>query len=136
MDPMIWEDIEYEDEMINPDGTKREPDKVDINYNLKSHYQKLISIRKNHDALSLGSYKTILADDENDIFIFERKYNGQKFYIALNNSLSKKEIEISVDSEQTHLDLLNDAELAPNNGKLKISLEYKWGAILLAPEQK
>ena len=49
--PMIWEDIEYEDEIYNPDGSKRKADKVSQNTDLHAHYKKLISIRNNNVAL-------------------------------------------------------------------------------------
>jgi cyclomaltodextrinase len=84
--PMVWDDIKYEDEIFNANGTTHEPDKVEINQNLYEHYKKLIHIRKKNKALQLGSYKTIMADDDQDLFIFERVYENERLIVVINNS--------------------------------------------------
>ena len=84
--PMIWPDIEYADEIYTPNGSKRSPDKVEINRNLQAHYKKLISIRHQHKALTLGSYNTLLVDDKKGLYGFEREYIGQRIWVLFNNS--------------------------------------------------
>jgi len=85
--PMVWSDIQYADEVYQPDQSKRaEADKVEQNKDLRAHYQKLIAIRKAHPALADGSYKVILADDEKDLFIFERMNKQERLVILINNS--------------------------------------------------
>ena len=84
---MVWSDIQYADEVYQPDQSKRaEADKVEQNKDLRAHYQKLIAIRKAHPALADGSYKVILADDEKDLFIFERMNKQERLVILINNS--------------------------------------------------
>ena len=73
--PMVWDDIEYDDEVTNPDGSMHEPDKVAINRDLLAHYKKMIAIRNAHKALQLGSYNCFMCNDEKGVMIFERKYN-------------------------------------------------------------
>jgi glycosidase len=105
--PMLWDDIKYEDEIFNANGTIHEPDKVEINQDLFEHYKKLIHIRKEHQTLQLGSYKTLLTDDINNLFVFEREYEGQKLIVVLNNSNSEQTITIDELKGRCFTDILN-----------------------------
>ena len=49
--PMIWDDIRYEDEVTNPDGSLRPADKVAVNRQLQQHYRLLIQLRQQLPAL-------------------------------------------------------------------------------------
>lgn len=84
--PMLWSDIRYEDEQYLPDGRTRSPDKVKPNMDLFGHYQKMIRIRQSHEALRTGTYRTLLADDQRQILVFERVSGDQRLIIALNNA--------------------------------------------------
>jgi len=128
--PMIWNDIKYQDEIYKPDQSKRSPDKVEVNQDLKEHYKKLIAIRNNNLALQLGSFSTILCDDIKDVYVFERIYENQKIYVVLNNSNSNNEITFSVTENGIYKDLLNNKNYNTENKIIKISLNEKWGAIL------
>jgi len=79
--PMIWNDISFEDEIYNANGTIHEPDKVEINQDLFKHYKKLIHIRNENKPLQLGSYKTLLTDDDKGILVFERIFK-EKIYCS------------------------------------------------------
>jgi len=84
--PMIWNDISFEDEIYNANGTIHEPDKVEINQDLFKHYKKLIHIRNENKPLQLGSYKTLLTDDDKGILVFERIFKEQRVIVVINNS--------------------------------------------------
>jgi glycosidase len=129
--PMVWSDIEYEDEVYNPDQTIRTPDKVDVNYDLHSHYKKLIKIRNDNKALQIGTYKTLLVDDKRDIFIFVREYDKEKVIVVLNNSDNKQSVEISLNDNFKYSDLLNNREIKVEKGIITLEVDYKWGAVLL-----
>jgi hypothetical protein len=64
--PMVWSDMEYEPETYNPDGTTREPDVVAVDEDLLAHYKHLIGIRNRHEALHVGAYRTLVADEGGD----------------------------------------------------------------------
>ena len=134
--PMLWRDIDYDDEVYNPDGSKRKPDKVEINDDLFLHYKKLINIRNNNKALQVGSYKTLIADNEKNVFVFERKYNKQIVIVAINNSYSKVIIKIPNTLNKYYKDVLNDREYSTKNDTLKLSLDPKWGAIFTVSDDK
>ncbi len=85
--PMLWPEIEYEDEVYLPDQSLRtQADKVAPNMELKAYYQKLISIRRSHPVLANGEFEVLLADDEKDLFIFKRFNAQQEIIVAINNS--------------------------------------------------
>lgn len=84
--PMLWPDIKYDNEVYLPNGKKRSPDTVTINSGLREHYKMLISIRNQYEALRLGSFKEIQADNDLHLYAFEREYQTQTVQVYLNNS--------------------------------------------------
>ena len=130
--PMIWDDLSYSDEVILPDGSKKEyPDKVEFNSCLYDHYKKLIGIRNAHKSLQLGDFTTLLCDDENEIYAFSRCYEDEYIIVILNNSNKECTSDIKLDRNGFFIDLLNDDELATEDKVLTVDIEPKWGAILL-----
>jgi len=125
--PMLWNDIKYEDEVFNANGTTHEPDKVEVNQTLFEHYKKLIHIRKENQALQLGSYKTLLADDKNNLFVFERVYKGQKIIVVLNNSNREQTLLIDELKGKCFTDILNSKTFSVGNA---IIVDKKNGLIL------
>lgn len=92
--PMIWDDIEYEDEVYLPNQEKRAPDPVAQNKDLLEHYQRLIAIRKAEPALSKGSFKTLHIDDERELFLFERQWENQRIWVLINNAEQSQSLQI------------------------------------------
>jgi len=128
--PMIWDDITYADEVYNFNGSKRSPDKVAINQELKAHYKKLIAIRDANPALQLGSFKTLIADNVKDIYVFEREYKGRKVVVALNNSSKEQVVDLSAYKGKTLKDLLNGKSYSSKRGSLILKVSPKWGAVV------
>lgn len=125
--PMIWEDITYEDEVYNADGTLHSPDKVEINKSLFEHYRKLIKIRNENPALQLGTYKTLLADNENEVLVFERAYRNEKIIVVINNSSREQTIELTELKGECFKDLLSSNVYTVDDKKM---VTNKWGLIL------
>jgi len=125
--PMVWDDINFKSEIFNADGSKHEPDKVEINHSLYAHYKKLIHIRNENLSLQLGTYKTLLTDDKKGILIFERTYGDQKLIVVINNSNTEQIIEISELKGKCFNDLLNSNVIGINDKKL---VRKKSGLIL------
>src|SRR5690606_37220797 len=95
--PMIWDDINYEDEVTNPDGSKRPADKVTVNETLQQHYRKLIQLRNRLPALQRGDFSTLLADNDKALYGFERRYQQQQVRVILNNSDKPQQVTLSRD---------------------------------------
>ena len=81
--PMLWSDLNYENEKVNPDQSlKTKEDKNKVDSNLFEFYKKLIKIRNDNKVLSNGNFKTLLVDDEKGIYAFARE-NADKQIIVI-----------------------------------------------------
>jgi glycosidase len=129
--PMIWDDIAYSPERYLPSGKTRKPDTVEINRNLLDHYKRLIEIRNKHQGLKTGDYKTILADDKRNLFVYERSYKGNIIIVALNNSNRKVYLNLSELSEGKWRDELDSLFKVENFKSTGVPISPKWGRILI-----
>ncbi len=128
--PMIWSDIEYVDETTNPDGSTRNADKVAINRALQQHYRQLIDIRKRYPALQTGGFKTLLVNDDKEVYGFERSLNGQRVRVMLNNSQQSQQIRLADDGKKWK-SALEQASVEQADGKVNVTIPAKWAAILV-----
>lgn len=127
--PMIWDEIEYEDETYNPDQTKRNPDKVEVNLDLLDFYKKLIKLRNESLALKIGNFNTLLTDDKNDVYAFERTYQNERFIIVFNNSSVNQDVIIDIENNFDYVDILKNTDFEIINNKLNIKMEAKEAAV-------
>jgi glycosidase len=128
--PMVWEDLDYEDEATLPDGSIKEaPDKVGVNEVLRAHYRKLIGLRRDLPALRRGSFETILIDDERQLYGFRRRLGTEEVLVVLNNS--GKSQEVSLESGGVWEDRWNRGQVASSDGRLKLSLAPRGACILV-----
>jgi glycosidase len=77
------------------------------NTQLLSWYKTLIQIRKHELGLILGDYRTILVDEERNLFAFVRSYQDTHLYLVFNNSSARVKIEIPVLTQATCKSLLD-----------------------------
>ena len=130
--PMVWDDLVYNDEIYLPNQQRKEnPDKVSFKKDLFEHYGKMISIRNSYPALQVGDFKTLLVDDKNKIYAFERTLDEQSIIVVLNNGKSSKSITLQADHNEFYKDLLNEDVIKVESGKITLNVEGKWGKILL-----
>ena len=122
----------FEDESMLPDQSKRETsNKVKFDDDMFNYYKKIIKIRNSHPALQFGDFKTVLTDDENEIYVFERNYNTQKVIFVLNNNPAILNVELSLESGM-YKDVFNeDSIYEAKVGKLKLELSGKSGSVLV-----
>jgi cyclomaltodextrinase / maltogenic alpha-amylase / neopullulanase len=130
--PMIWSDMKYDDEIFQPEQTKKKIfDKVEVNNDLLQHYKKLIRIRNENLALQLGNYETVLIDDKKKLYAFCRNYNEEKIIVVINNSGKSQKTEIKTPINSKWVDKLNgNIEYQSVNSNIKISIPANWGLIL------
>ncbi|MBV1909292.1 MAG: alpha amylase C-terminal domain-containing protein [Kangiellaceae bacterium] len=131
--PMLWSDIKYDDELYLPNGSKRAKNKVDsvsVNNKLFSHYQKLAQIRNANPALQTGEFKTLITNDEEGIYAFERNNKDNNITVILNNSNTTQEINLPFENQVKYLNLLNNKVYQNNKNQTFIRIKSKWGAIL------
>ncbi len=102
--PMIWDDLIYENEVIDESSgfkTGFGSYSVEQNKDLLKFYKDLISIRNNNEELKTGSVKFIYSDNEKLTFAFESVIGDEKIICAFN--LGKEEISIPLDFEVVEL---------------------------------
>ncbi len=126
--PMLWPEFQYDDETFAPDQSKITASKVEFDRDLFEYYKKLISIRNSSEALRKGSYKTLDACTEKDIFVFERESGNEKLIIILNNSNSMAEYELPAGSDM--MDLVTGDNFINTNGKVNFTVSGKTGRII------
>ncbi len=131
--PMLWDEYNYDDEKVNPDQTlKFESDGNVINEELYNFYKKIIKIRNDNKVLSNGNYKTLLVDDNNDVFGYSRELNEKQIIVLINKSENEIEVDLIVNHNEYYSDILNANEvLTIKDQILKCNLLPYSGRILL-----
>lgn len=84
--PMIWAEKKYDAETFNPDQSRHEPDEVVFNKDLFDWYKKFINLRRQYKSIQLGSYATLVTDDEQKLYAFSRKYGNEEVIVIVNRS--------------------------------------------------
>jgi glycosidase len=129
--PMLWDELEYEDEATRFDGSKKtEPDRVAVDHELLGHYKKLIALRNELPALRRGSFETVLIDDDRQLYGFRRQLDGQEILVVLNNTTEPQQTKLPAEGEWT--DRWNGGTtLATENNQLPLEVAPKGAAILV-----
>jgi len=84
--PMVWEDLEpYDGEGVAFDEEMFE------------WYQLCIAVRQALPALRSGLYRTVNADDDAGIVVFERSLGDERIYVVINRSAQAKTVRFQVD---------------------------------------
>ncbi len=130
--PMLWPDLKYEDERTSPVvGSKRSDDKYVFNKDLFDYYKKLVHERESDPALTVGRYKTLIADDLKKVFVFERESGSHKAIVGFNLSDQKQAVNVNLDKEEKAFkDVLSSKILTAKNGALHIEINPNWGVLL------
>ncbi|MCL5033964.1 MAG: glycoside hydrolase family 13 protein [Bacteroidetes bacterium] len=134
--PMLWPDMKYADERSSPiPGVRRPDDKNVFNRDLFDYYRMLIRERISNPALTIGSYKTLIADDYHKIFVFERKSGKHTAIVGFNLSDEKQTVEVTTGGATGNfMDALNSKVMPVRNGKLHIEIQPAWGVLLVNPD--
>ncbi len=133
--PMIWQDIQYEDETHHPFGLERKPDKVVQDTVLLNFYKRLIQIRKSNPALIFGNITFTVVDDNNKILAYNRKYKTSEVIAVFNKSCESRSIEIPVTFGGIYINALNpEVTVEAKNNLLKINLTATQAAIWIGME--
>ena len=102
--PMIWDDIQYEDEHALPYGNARKKgyqvsqDKSRLNF-----FKRLCAIRKSNTALSEGDFNIILQNNRTRMLGFRRTHKQNECLAFFNSSDTPQEIPKVADSMKLEL---------------------------------
>jgi cyclomaltodextrinase len=128
--PMVWDDLQYDDEVFTMDGSRNEkPDLVAVNRGLFDHYKKLVALRNELPSLRTGSFETLVADDEREIYGFRRKLGEEEVVVLLNNS--GVEQAAAVDADGIWEDRWTGRGVSAEGGGLSVKLAPRGAAILV-----
>ena len=86
--PMVWPELDYDDEVNHPYSRQRPRDQVSFDHDLHAWYSRLGEIRAGSRALSTGRH-TILYTGDNDGIIAYLRQDGEDFAIVAINSGSR-----------------------------------------------
>ncbi|MBL7028082.1 MAG: glycoside hydrolase family 13 protein [Candidatus Marinimicrobia bacterium] len=81
--PMVWDDLEYDDEVTDPWGRSYGPFKISVDEQMQSFYRSLIHLRRSEPALNLGDY-SLIQTSLDGTFAFTRSL-GSETILALFN---------------------------------------------------
>ena len=82
--PMLWPEIKYNAETLNPDQSEHGADEVVFNTDLFSWYKKFIALRNKYKSIQLGTFSALTKDDINKLYVFSRKYGNEEVIVIIN----------------------------------------------------
>jgi len=93
--PLVWADLQYQDEATHPFGKPRRRDRVEPDTALYRTYRELIALRKQHLRLLVdGTLNWTLTDDARSLVAYERVLGNQHAIVALNASDAPREVSL------------------------------------------
>jgi len=127
--PMLWKDLQpYE--------------KPEENFVMEDHldwYKRVIALRNAHPALRTGAFRTLLADDQADVWAFLRCNEDEQLIVALNASTEAREVAVplplSAPSTWTGV-FGTDKQFGKLKGCLMIHVPALGGVVLHTPTPK
>lgn len=131
--PMVWDDMDYQNEKFLPDQRlKPVEDEVQFDTEIFDYYRKIIAIRNENKALQNGSFNTLMIDDANDIYAFTREDDFQEILVVFNKSDQTNTISLKTGHKEYYRDLMNEKTIFHiENGILELKIEPNSGKILL-----
>ena len=132
--PMLWKELTYEPETNDPLGRSRLVDSVKFDLELFNWYKKLIAIRKENKAFSLGDIYFFLIDNENKIIGFSRSLDSETIFVVINNKNMNDEVNINLEKfkidNKKLTDLLDTSAIKGKSNIYKVKLKPYGLAIL------
>jgi cyclomaltodextrinase len=118
--PMIWDELNYDDEIIDESsgfGIGYGSFEVSQNKDLLRWYKKLILIRNNSNALKKGELRFLYKCDSTKSFAFERTYKDEKMICVFN--LDNADLTFTVPVEENNFiftELISGKEVRTKKG--------------------
>ncbi len=131
--PMVWADLKYDPQAIDPRGVERKADKVNFEPEIFNFYKSAIALRRSHPALNRGDYRVVLADNEQDSIAFVRRSGEEKLLIALNRSGGKVTLALDFPHQKATPIFVSKGELADvqtDDSSATLKLPPLTGAVL------
>ena len=99
--PMVWKDLKYDPQAIDPRGRERQPDEVKFDEDLFNFHKQAIALRRQHDALNHGDFAIITTDDVQRAIVVSRRSAKETLFVAINRG--EKEARVALRLSPTNL---------------------------------
>jgi glycosidase len=121
--PMIWADLDYEDEATHPFGRPRRRDQVTPDMELFGTYQDLIELRREHLRLFVdGVLNVLLTDDARGLLAYERVLGEERAIVVFNTSREPQVVSVSAPDGAYRVEFPEDQLLQATGGSLSVEL--------------
>ena len=124
--PMVWQNLKYDPETTDPLGRPRSIDSIKFNYKMFDWYKKLISIRNENKALSLGDLNFFLINNDKKIIGYSRSLDSTTIFVLVNNKNKNEELTLDLNKFENHIknliNLLNEHSMKGENNNYKVEL--------------
>jgi len=129
--PMIWNELNYADEVFNWDGSRRaNPDKVYVEQDLFNYYKKLGELH-HKQVFKTGSVGTLKAVNRNSVYVYVCELENDVAIVVLNNSERKQVISFTTNFSNTFTDYFTGKVINGINREISVIVEPKSGTVLI-----
>lgn len=109
--PMVWQDVSYDAQALDPRGRERTPDAVSFEPELYKFYKAAVHLRREHDALNYGDFSIIAADDDQHCLAFSRRSEKETVVVAINRSGEQATLKLQLHASALQPLLVTKGEL-------------------------
>ncbi len=131
--PMVWPEMQFEDETHHPlPGKTRPADSNGFDAQLFDYYKTMIALRKSNPALRVGDFKFLQEAMSDDVLIFTRSFEKQLALAVFNRAKQSRTVKIPVDSQSgTFVQALTGKTFKAVEGQLTLEVPGREFLILI-----
>jgi cyclomaltodextrinase / maltogenic alpha-amylase / neopullulanase len=129
--PIIWPELNFEDEVAHPFGRFRKRDTVKADTALHAYHKALIAIRRRNPALVWGDLQYKPTADPLQSLAYLRSHDGNRILVVFHNRADDGTLAVDGVPIGSYTDLLDGSSHVPSeNGRLLLPMEGKSARIL------
>ncbi len=92
--PMVWPDLAFAPEALDPLGRPRTPDPVAFNHELFDFYRSALALRKGSTALRRGTFTLLAADSAANTLAYARRDGDEELVVMVNASDAAQRVRL------------------------------------------
>lgn len=93
--PLVWPDIDFENETQSAFSAYTYSEKPTFNQEMFDYHKSLIALRKSSPVFTYGTYEMVEISDNAKILAYYRTWNGEKYLVVFNNNNENGEMNLS-----------------------------------------
>jgi len=130
--PMVWPELHYAPEAVQPDGAARPTaHPVVFDHDLHTYYRQLIHLRNSSLALRVGDFNTRLTDDARGLYAYERRHAHERVLVALNTGPTAQRLTLALGADVVWKVVVGgEAALIASGAGLTLEVPAATGVIL------